>query len=84
MNTRPVRDLDELQGRNDFVADLVDEAAGLLDDVEARRRRVDEWGDELPSDLAHLLGDHLPDATDPDRWLHAQQLAIELVVGDES
>lgn len=84
VNTRPVRDLDELQGRNDFVADLVDEAAGLLDDVEARRRRVDEWGDELPSDLAHLLGDHLPDATDPDRWLHAQQLAIELVVGDES
>jgi exonuclease SbcD len=82
--TRSVRDVDDLQGRNDFVADLIDEASRLLDDDAARAARVEDWGEELPSDLAHLLGDHLPDATDPGRWLLAQQLAIELVVGDES
>jgi DNA repair protein SbcD/Mre11 len=82
--TRGVQDLTELQGRNDFVADLVDEAAGLLSDAEARRRRVDGWDEELPSDLAHLLDDALPDASDPARWVQAQDLAVELVAGDET
>jgi DNA repair protein SbcD/Mre11 len=84
VHTRAVRDLDDLQGRNDFVADLVEETQGLLADDEARSRRVHDWGDDLPSDLTHLLDGDLPDPTDPDRWLQAQQLAIELVVGDES
>jgi DNA repair protein SbcD/Mre11 len=84
VSTRSVHDLAELQGRNDFVADLVDEAAGLLSDDEARSRRIDGWDEDLPSDLAHLLGRALPDAALADRWIQAQDLAVELVAGDES
>jgi DNA repair protein SbcD/Mre11 len=84
VSTRPVQDLDELLGRNDFVADLVEEAAALLDDESARSARVADWDDELPSDLAHLLGDALPRASDPDRWRQAEELAVDLVSNDET
>ncbi len=82
--TRPVQDLDELLGRNDFVADLVEEAALLLADDEARTARVAEWGDELPSDLVHLLGDALPRPDDPGRWRDAEELAVDLVSNDDT
>lgn len=84
VSTRPVKDLDELLGRNDFVADLVEEASVLLDDDVTRAERVQTWDDELPSDLAHLLGEALPNPDDPERWRAAEELAVDLVAADES
>lgn len=83
VRTRPLQSLDELRGRNDFVADLVEEAAGLLEDDSLRTTRTTGWDDELPSDLAHLLGDAMPRATDPDCWEAARELAVDLVAGDD-
>lgn len=84
LSTLPVQDLDELLGRNDFVADLVDEAAQLLGDDDARAERVQGWDDELPSDLVHLLGDALPRPDDPERWRDAEELAVDLVSSDDT
>lgn len=84
LSTRPVQDLDELQGRNDFIADLVDETAALLADDDARARRTEEWDEELPSDLFHLLGGRAPSAAEPERWRSAQELAVDLVASDET
>lgn len=84
VDTLAVQDLDELQGRNDFIADLVDETISLLADDEARARRTADWDDELPSDLYHLLEDSAPSALDPDRWRTAQDLAVDLVASDDT
>ena len=84
VSTRPVQDLDELQGRNDFIADLIDETAALLADDDARARRTEDWDDELPSDLYHLLDGLAPSAAAPARWTSAQELAVDLVAGDDA
>lgn len=84
VSTRPVQDLDELIGRNDFVADLVEEASSLLADDAARTTRTEGWDEELPSDLAHLLGGALPSATESQHWRAAEELAVDLVASDET
>ncbi|MGY6501716.1 MAG: metallophosphoesterase family protein [Acidimicrobiales bacterium] len=83
LSTRPLQDLDELSGRNDFVADLLDEAAAVRSDPGLRSARTSGWDDELPSDLAHLLGDDMPLPTDPARWEAARELAVDLVSSDD-
>ncbi len=84
VSTTAVQDLQELQGRNDFIADLVDETQSLLGDDEARARRTADWDEELPSDLYHLLEAAAPSAVDPQQWRAAQDLAVDLVASDES
>ncbi|MBK5224720.1 MAG: DNA repair exonuclease [Acidimicrobiia bacterium] len=74
--TSAARDLDALRDRNDFVADLLDEAD--------RRSSASgtAWVD-LPSDLAALLGPAMPDLGADARWVAATELAVDLVAGDE-
>ena len=78
--TTSARDLDELRRRNDFVADLLDQAEGM--DPAAREAARREWEAALPADLATLLdGDPLDPA--PERWDDAASLAVDLVAGEE-
>jgi DNA repair protein SbcD/Mre11 len=77
-DTRGPRDIDAVSERNDFVADMVDEA------VELRAGRSDEllvaWDAELPSDVALLLPVVEANAgEESDLWQRALELAVDLV-----
>lgn len=75
------RDVEELRLRNDFVADLLEEAGSV--DEPRRAALAQQWSAELPADLAALLGADAPDAADPARWAEAVELAVDLVAGEE-
>lgn len=75
------RDLDDLRGRSDFLADLLDQHAALVDGHLADRTAG--WLDELPAGVVRALADALPDPAAPARWDAALELAVDLVAGDD-
>ena len=80
-DTHGPRDIDAVSERNDFVADMIDEAGELeADRGEAMRA---EWDAELPADVALLLADASDEADVSDRaselWRNALELAVDLV-----
>jgi DNA repair exonuclease SbcCD nuclease subunit len=75
------RDLDDLRGRSDFLSDLLDEHARLVDGDPVARTAG--WLDELPSGVARALGVATPDPADRGRWDDALELAVDLVAGDD-
>ena len=72
--------IDELRGRSDFLADLVDEHEALL--ASGPGPRVAGWTDDLPNGVVRALGAELPDPAAPARWAAALELAVDLVAGD--
>lgn len=79
LETRGPRDIDALSERNDFVADVIDEA------VEIQSGRADElraeWDAALPADIAVLLDGGSTDdpETERRRWSDALELAVDLI-----
>ncbi len=84
-HTQGPRDIASLSERNDFVADMIDEAMELESDRGAELRAA--WDAELPSDVALLVDEHNVDGTIDDGptptgdrlWKDALELAVDLV-----
>lgn len=79
VDTSGPRDIDALSERNDFVADVIDEAVEILAERADLLRA--EWDAELPGDIDALLGagaDPEP-RTEQQRWHDALELAVDLI-----
>lgn len=78
LHTRGPRDIDAVSERNDFVADMIDEAVELRTDRSVGLLAA--WDAELPSDVALLLPEDSGDAGDEgDLWQRALEVAVDLV-----
>jgi DNA repair protein SbcD/Mre11 len=79
--THGPRDIDAVSQRNDFVADMIDEAGELEAEHDETLRAT--WDAELPADVALLLADEGDEADSSDRaselWRNALELAVDLV-----